>query len=229
MELVFISKKPISRQEQEKRVLQRPEDLSFPPKCVFKGLKFRTCRCIRQNYFNIKGFHTRFTLQTEQTNRLHAKCKLFSKNKKVSICENREPHLGKNPDSTIIFNTDLSHFSLFNGSVYGKELMSVNITKLKNQPRAIEIHFFNNAVDSKLPQEMRTAKPILVCGIRWCVDLHAKTVLLSNKNCCIEDSGSSNPYFFVRKISEDVLEIEANQAISDMIVFSLGIISFIGK
>ena len=228
MELVFVSKKPIPKQEQEKKYVQKPENLSFPQKCIFKGQKFRTCRCVRQNYFNLKGYHTRFTLQTEQTTRLHAKCKIFSKFKKISICENREPHLNQKPDSTIVFNPELDRFSLFQGSIYGKELMSIIISKNKNQPRTMELNFFNNAIDPKLPQTMRTAKPVLVCGIRWCVDLHAKAVVLSIKNCCIEDSNNV-PYFYVRKISEDVLEIEANQAISDTIVFALGIISFIGK
>ena len=228
MELVYVSTKPISKKEAESGVKFMKQTLGLPPKCIFKGFKFRTCRCFRQNYFNLKGYHTRFMLQTEQTNRLHAKCKLYSKTKKISICENKEPHLSQKPDSTIIFNKDQTLFSLFQGSHLGRKLMGLKINKIKEHPREMEINFFNNAIDPQIPQNMKSAKPVLEFGIRWRVELHSNSVVLSVKNCCIEDS-NHHPYFFIRKLSEDILEIESNQAISDMIVFALGIISFVGK
>lgn len=200
----------------------------LPPKCFIDGRQFRTCRIFRNSYLNLKGYHMRFTLQTESTARLHAKCKLYSGNNKITICKNREPHLGEAGDYTILFNKERDHFCLRKSSQYGKDLMSISIKTSKKYPREICISVDQSYCENALPRELKTAKPVLLYGLKWCVDLHANSVVQSNKNCCIEDDKHVQ-YMFIRKLSTNVLELEAMTAISDSMMFALGIISFVCK
>ena len=203
---------------------QKPKIESVPPDPV---PLFRVCSCKRTESTNLKGFRINFLFTCPDGSFYTAKIKPHSDSSFIGISEGKVSHVhSENFLGVILFGNEFCDASLREKTNMGKELLSIQIRlPLPDIPREVELHFFSQPYT--IPDTLKSKPPVQEGG-SWVVDLNCDNVVASIKNCCIEDSNNV-PYFYVRKISEDVLEIEANQAISDTIVFALGIISFIGK
>lgn len=188
---------------------------------------FRICSCERTQKKSIKGFRINFQFNTPSGEQYHAKIKPRQDSSSIGISKGTESHINSSSFlGVVLFTNDFCDCSLRIGEKYGKEACTIQFRKnVPDVPRDINIFLFDQG--STLPAKLISKEPELVNG-SWFVDLNSDNAVASIKNCVLCDEKGMS-YIVVRKISKDKLEIEAHRDLSDLILFSVCISSFLCK
>ena len=190
---------------------------------------FKIYKCVRNSTTNLKGkrLHFQFFLGDYPT--FHAKIKPWSNSTSIGISKGLNSHINGDHDATLLHTNDFCDFSLRIGNALGMEVLSFQFRESSNniiKPRKLKIYFFGENL--AFPNLLESSDPKFTEEGLWVIDLNSKDVIGSIKNCRIEDVNHF-PYIFIRKISQDVLDIESSPIIDPLFLFSLSIGSFLCK
>jgi hypothetical protein len=192
------------------------------------GPTFKILRCNRKKSTNIRGTRVIFGL-TGNGVTLSAKYK-NSKSEFIPIVVGEDIHLSaKTWNSVLLHGNQYSAFSLRKESQIGEEIMSLRFTRLEDDvvhPRTLECFFFQT--DGLFPRRLESAEPEMLGAGKWSLYLKSDHAISSIRNCRLDDEMHRH-YCYVRKMSRNLLEIEARDCLPDLCLFAIGISSWLAR
>lgn len=188
---------------------------------------FRVCTCKRTQNTTIKGFRINFLFTSSTSENLSAKIKPRKDSSSIGISKGSESHIkSKSFIGVVLFTNNFCDASLRMDEMYGKEICTIQFRQnVPDSPRDVSLHMFDQP--STIPQKLESKQPEFIDG-QWFVDLHSDNAVASIKNSCLCDE-KGLAYIVIRKVSKDKLEIKSYHEISDLILFSICISSFLCK
>ncbi|EAY09921.1 hypothetical protein TVAG_481950 [Trichomonas vaginalis G3] len=190
----------------------------------------RTYQISRKSALKIKGYRHEFQLIFNGNQMYHAKIKPYQDSHVIGISEGSESHIKSDHFEAVLLHANsFCDFSLRKENQFGDELMTLTFRKdpkVKIHPRVLTV-FFNKRPPS-VPERLETVDPIATDDFRWEVELNSDSVVASIKNCRLEDSEHSY-YIIIRKVEDDLLEVETTLNVTALHAFALGIGSFLCK
>lgn len=189
-----------------------------------------TYQIVRKSAYKIKGYRHEFQCIYNGTEMYHAKVKPYADTHVIGISEGTESHIkSDNFEAVLLHANSFSDFSLRKENQFGDELMTFTFRKdpkLKVHPRILTVYFQKHP--PSVPDKLETIPPIPTDDLNWEVDLQSESVISSIKNCRLEDEHHGY-YLIIRKVDNDVLEVETTLNITAIHTFALGIGAFLCK
>jgi hypothetical protein len=151
----------------------------------------------------------------------------------IHIAKGREMHFSDTEfEGAILTAKDLSAYSIRRGSQYGDELAMIKFTrrisadKKQKAPRNLRVIFFirPDGFPSSIASRPPGQSPI---GM-WSLDFGTRQIATSVRNTILVDSGDRE-IVAVMNTAEEILRIDAVDIISILVVFGIGIASFLCK
>ena len=185
-------------------------------------------RMTRSHKISIHGKTTFYQLYKNDILLLHTKVKTMKSNGICYIAKGPELH-SKNDKNigAILFVNNRTTFSVRKNNEFGEEIMTI-IYKPGNYgaPRQMTIFFPN--IQKNIPQNLFNKVAILDDYCNWALDTKGKFIMKSIKNCIIVNK-RNREFATVLKIEKETIEIEAKDAFSHLIIFAIGLSSFLCK
>ena len=211
---------------------QTSDHLKLVTSC-HKYHNFRKVRVTRESKTTIKGHSILFHLYCGETAKLYAKFKLSPLGEYAVIQDKPNVHLSDKKFLAALLNANkLCDYSLRLNEQYGEEVMAMQFSPQYDDdgnqiPRSLQVHFFQREQQPDLPNKLMNLKPNLENG-EYHINLGDDPVIKSIKNCVLANS-HKEPMVYIRKVKDDVLEIEGIEEIDDLRLFAIGIASFLCK
>lgn len=185
-------------------------------------------RLARSSIVSLHGKMTHYQLYQGGTPILHTKMKTTKSNGVCYIGEGDQVHLSsKHHLASILFANNRCTFSVRKGNEYGEEIMTILYKQgVDGSPRFIKVFF--PSVHKNIPQQLYSRKASLNTSNTWTLNMKGKFTIKSIKNCVIVDE-KDNEYAYVMKIEKDKLAIEVDPDFSEVMVFAIGLSSFLCK
>lgn len=238
-DLSIISRRPsnFSRRPKTSRFPKPPARNHFPANTpvrthvvIPRSKVTSTYQIIRKSSMKMKGYRHEFQLVFNDTEMYHAKIKPYTDSHVIGISEGTESHIkSQNFEAVLLHANSFTDFSLRKENQFGDELMTFTFRKdqkLKIHPRILTVYFQKHP--PSVPEKLETISPVPTDDLKWEVDLNSEHVIASIKNCRLEDP-QHNYHLIVRKVDEDILEVETTLNITALHTFALGIGSFLCK
>jgi hypothetical protein len=163
---------------------------------------------------------------------LHAKLKSGNP-RLIQIAKGGEMHFSDSEfEGAILTSEDLSAYSIRHGSQYGDELATIKFTKRvgadkkQKAPRNVRVTFFVRP--EGFPQYIASKAPGQSPIGMWSLDFGSRQITASVKNAILVDA-TNTEFVAVMKTGDDLLRIDAADTISPLVVFGVGIASFLCK
>ena len=183
--------------------------------------RFITYQIERDSDFTLKGFRYHFQLSFEGEFLYHSKTKSKRPEDPVYISSGNQMHFSQEKfDAVLLTNNQNSFFSLRKDNEMGEELLTIEIfTTSRSLPRTTKMNIFEKM--PFIPNKVHSLLPEFKNGA-WQLSFLGKQVISSIKNCILV--GDDNlPYFMIRRISQDIIEIDAPQIFPPLSIFGLGL------
>lgn len=113
-------------------------------------------------------------------------------------------------------------YSLRAQTTFGKELISILFESPngdKSMPKKISVNFFLK--DSLIPTKLVNLEPTFNDDGYFELNFHNKPVIPSVKNCILIDQENKCEFVISRKISDNIVEVEAVNVMSPLTVFAI--------
>lgn len=173
-----------------------------------------------------------FTLIKEGNPVLYSKSNTRHPKGILPISTNPDIHIRKSSSSeyTITAENGCTKFTIKSPQ---NTILTYNISPSQNE--FVKLPHLNISVDESfdfVPKEMTSKRPQMSKRGFWFLDFHNKFTLPSEKNAIFIPTNpevGKNDLFVVRKIEKNRIEIDANIETSDIIVFAIGLASFLAK
>jgi hypothetical protein len=183
--------------------------------------------------WGIKGKRVHFQLtSTASTPLLHAKLKTGNP-RLIQIAKGGEMHFSDLAfEGAILTSEDLSAYSIRSGSQYGDELATIKFTrrmgpdKKQKAPRNIKVTFFIHP--DGFPPSIASRAPAQSPLGMWSLDFGSRQIEASVKNAILVD-GTNTEIVAVMATGDNVLRIDAAAAVQPLVVFGIGVASFVCK
>jgi hypothetical protein len=122
-----------------------------------------------------------------------------------------------------------TNFSVRRDSQYGEELARIAYGRQSTAqngkcPRLVFVRVFS--ASAEVPDRLFSRKPSVSCVGNWSLDFGNRTVVTSVKNTILVDKEDVE-LCAVMKTENDVLRIDSIEAIDPLVVFALGVSSFL--
>ena len=180
----------------------------------------------KESSTNFRGNRIIFHFTCGNKKEYTAKIKNFPTSSSVYISEGTTCHISSgNYIGVILYNDQYSSFSLRKNSINGIEKCNIEYIRVNQlAPHSVHIYLFEEGTTIKLTN---TPPKKNVFGL-FEVDLNTKYAKKSSKNFRIINS-QNEPIIFTRKIESCVVELEATDAIDDLVLITLGCSLFLTR
>jgi hypothetical protein len=180
---------------------------------------------------SLKGKLLHFQLNKDSTVLFHAKLK--SDNPTLIFIGSGSSVHGSSSEfaGAVFVHENATHFSVRRTSQSGEEFATISYRRMFTArkpppPRTVAVRLFARAAD--VPNRLFSRKPSVSCVGEWSLDFGSRPVVASVKNAIFVDKADAE-MCPVMKIAEDTLRIDVAEAVDPLVVFALGVSSFVCK
>ncbi|EAY14057.1 hypothetical protein TVAG_478820 [Trichomonas vaginalis G3] len=180
------------------------------------------------NKITIRGKRIHFQLTKSGSPLFHAKTKSRTGTEEIQISKGTESHFsGDNFEGVILIGNDNKSFSLRRHDRYAKDVCTIIFAFHESEKKPRMMSLYNFESENGIPKELFTRPYIAVDG-KWMIRVKNRSATSSIKNCVIVDT-QDKEWIIVLKKEDNVLSIEASPLFDPLVVFAVGIASYLCK
>ena len=176
----------------------------------------------------LKGKRIHYQLYKGSMPLYHSKVKGRKGVEEVPISKGSECHFSSEHEGVLLVNPDNRTFSLRKETRYGEELcgISFHIDDTEMKPRVCHVHSFGDHIE--VPHEIQARSFVKRPDGTWILKVSNRAALSSIKNCILVDENDVE-WIVILKMAKSVLSIEASPKFDPLVVFAIGIASYMCK